>query len=330
MSRRTAVVALAALFLIAAVTAVVLTTPKEEANKPPQAVQIGYLPIYVDLPLFVAKERGFFEKHGVRADLHRFGKSPEIADALNTGEIQFGASIAYASVLATESRDPGRLKIFIADAENPEAYLSSIVIPKDSTITGVSDLVGKTIVSFPGPTAVTFLKLVLKKNGVDPASVTIQELDISLHIDALVTGKADALFTYEPTATQAVVDAEAIKIVPGAVERDVINPWQAGVWVVSSEFARTDPDTTRRVIAALYEAVDYMRANPREAKAALTNYTSIRQDVALRTPNIPFTKMGEIDLPTLQKQTDILTEAKIVSRQMDATELLVPADWLPR
>src|SRR5207248_2015918 len=47
-----------------------------------RTVKIGYLPIYVDLPLFVAKEQGFFQKHGVDVQTVRFAASPEIGTAL--------------------------------------------------------------------------------------------------------------------------------------------------------------------------------------------------------------------------------------------------------
>src|SRR5256885_268598 len=89
------------------------------------AVSIGYLPIYVDLPLFVAKDQGFFDKRGVKVELKRFASSPEIGTALVTGDVQVGASIAYSVVLSIESRDSGKLKVFIVDSETPENYLSS-------------------------------------------------------------------------------------------------------------------------------------------------------------------------------------------------------------
>ena len=244
--------------------------------------------------------------------------------------MQFGASIAYSVVLANESRDPNRLKVFMIDAETKENYLSSIVVPDGSSITRITDLQGKTVVSFPGKTAVGFFKRVLLANRVSPSSVTIQELPIDSHLDAIESGAADALFTYEPTATQAVIDKNAIKVAPGAVETHVIDPWQAGVWVVKRDWAEQNPEVTRRVVAALYEALDYMRANPRDAKVALSGYTTIRSDVALRTPDIPFTKLAEADYEAFQRHADMLLEDGVISRRMDSKSLLAPSEWLPK
>jgi len=293
-------------------------------------VRIGYLPIYVDLPLFVAAQQNLFAKHGVRAELQRFAQSAEIGDALQTGDVQFGASVAYSVVLANESRDPNRLKVFMIDAETKDNYLSSIVVPAGSPVRQVADLRGKTVVSFPGKTAVGFFRRVLQANGVPPSSVTVQELPITSHLDALESGSADALFTYEPTGTQAIIDKNATRLVPGAVETYVISPWQAGVWAVKRDWAEQNPDIARRVIAAIYEALDHMRANPRDAKVALSGYTTIRPDVALRTPDIPFTKLSEANYEAFQKHADMLLADGVISRRIDAKGLLAPREWLPQ
>jgi NitT/TauT family transport system substrate-binding protein len=292
-------------------------------------VRIGYLPIYVDLPLFVAKEKGFFDKRGVQVELIRFASSPEIGTALLTGDLQFGASIAYSVVLSTESRDPDRLKVFIVDSETPENYLSSFVVLANSGIKSLNDLKGKKVGSFPGPTAVTFGKMVLEKAGINPErDLQFVELDSASHLSALESHTIDALFTYEPIATQAVLEKGAVKLLPGAVESEIINPWQAGVWVVGKKMATENSAEASSVMLALYDAIDYIRANPSQAKDALTNYTSIKSTVAQATPNIPFAKLGEVDLAAFQKHADILTGRGVISKQIDASSLLAPGEWV--
>lgn len=280
--------------------------PAEPPSVSSATLRIGYLPIYVDLPLFVAKERGFFSKRGVHVELVRFSSSPEIGTALLTGGIHFGASIALPVALSTEIRDPGRLDIFIVDSENKDNYISSFVTMPNTGIKTLKDLKGRTVGSFPGPNAVTFCKLLLKQAGLDPQNdVKLVELDVSTHISALSSGTVDALFTYEPTATQAVMEKGAVNFMPGAVERNIISPWMAGVWVVSTDFAKKHPVETRAAIAALYDAIRYIRTNSAEAKAALTPYTSIKKKVALATPDIPFSKLNELDVEAFQKNADI-------------------------
>lgn len=299
---------------------------KKTASEP---VKVGYLPIYVDLPLFVAKERGFFDKRGVQVDLLRFESSPEIGTALLNGSIDAGASIATSVALSIESRDPGKMKVFIVDAENKDNYLSSFVVLKGSGINDLQGLKGKKIGSFPGPTAVTFGKMVLEKAGLDPSKdVEYVELAAPTHLSALESKTVDALFTYEPIATQAVMEKNAVKLVPGAVETYIIDPWQAGVWVVNDNFKTTKQEIARQFMLAIYDAIDYMRANPDSAKKALTPYTSIKPEVALATPNIPFTKLGEVNLDALQKHADILMDRKVLSKRIDTKQMLLPTDFV--
>lgn len=317
---------------IAAVSlfAIALSCARQDA-KTAAPIRIGYLPIYVDLPLFVAKQEGFFDRRGVAVELVRFAQSPDIAVALQNGDVKFGASVAFAVILSNESRDPGKLKVFIVDSENEKDYLSSFVALPASGITKLEDLRGKKIGSFPGPQAMTFCKLVLQSAGLDPEKdVTLVELQSASHLSALESKTVDALFTYEPIATQAVLDLGAVKFLPAAVESRVISPWQAGVWVLTSDFQREHPEEAAAIVSALYDAIDFIRKDPTAAKGALSEFTSIRAEVAEATPTIPFAKLGEVDTVALQRHADILQSNGVTSRRITVTELLAPSSWLSK
>ena len=53
-------------------------------------IRIGYLPIYVDLPFFVAMEQDYFSKRELVVEPVCFASSPEIGTALLTGDVHFG------------------------------------------------------------------------------------------------------------------------------------------------------------------------------------------------------------------------------------------------
>lgn len=303
---------------------------KKDAEKASPHVRIAYLPIEVDLPLFVAIEKGYFEKRGVTVEPIRFESSPLMGTALLNNEVHAIASIASSVAFSIESRDPGRFRIFIVDAESPKQYLSALVTMPKSQIKRVADLRGKRVAIFPGPTASTFFNLVFKKHGLDPKSdMTVVELAASLHVQALVNGQVDALATYEPIATQAVVDHGAVKFLPGAVETEIINPWQAGIWLISRRSIEDRPETAKKVVEACYESIDFIRSHPDEAKQALNKFTGIRPDVAAKTPGVPFTKIGEVDLEALQRHADILQEAGVLSRRIETRSLLLDSKFVP-
>lgn len=286
-------------------------------------VNVAYLPIYVDLPLFVAEEEGYFKKRGIDVNFIRFQSSPDMASALVGKDVDAVASIATQSALGIESRDPGKFKIFLIDAETPENPLSSLVVSSKSQIIDPSELKGKLIASFPGPTAKLFAPLAFKEYGLERGDYEIQELQIGSHITALETGMVDAIVTYEPTATQAVLKYGSNKIAPGFIESNVINPWQAGIWIISSDFVENNKDMADKFILAIYDAVDFIKSNPDKAKKSLSRYTAIDMEIATQTPNIPFTKVWEADLVTLQKHANLLTEEKFLQKKIDIPSLIL-------
>jgi NitT/TauT family transport system substrate-binding protein len=288
-----------------------------------EVIRVAYLPIYVDLPLFVAVQERLFETHSVTVELQRFQSSPDIGAALVSDTVDAAASVATSSALALQTRDPGRFKIFLVDAETPANYLSSLLVASSSSIRSITDLRGSTIASFPGPTAKLFGPLALAKLGLAPKDYTVVELEIGSHISALETGRVDAVITYEPTATQAVLKYGSRKLIPGLIESEVINPWQAGIWVVRSSFLRDHPREARNFVLAIYDAVELIRRNPAKAKESLLPYTTIDLAVAQQTPDIPFTKVGEIDMVTLQKHADLLTEKGMLSKAVEIPQLIM-------
>jgi len=320
-SNRVMYTVIAVIFVVAGAIVLAMWRPWHVDTERP--VRIGYLPIYVDLPFFVAFDGLLFQEFGVEVEPIPFQSSPDMGAALITGRIDVAASIATLSALALEARDPGKFKVFLVDAENPENYLSSLIVPENSGATSVEDLKGKTIGSFPGPTAKLFGPLALEKLGLGRSDYEIVELPIGSHNSALNTGRIDAVITYEPTATQGVLKYRARKLVPALIETNVINPWQAGIWIVSTRYLERAPDNGRAVVDAIYAAVDKIRADPVRSKESLRNFTSIEIEIAKATPDIPFTKVWEADLVTLQRHADLLTEEGMLSEKIEIPPLMM-------
>ena len=214
-------------------------------------------------------------------------------------------------------------KVFLVDAETPEQPLSSLLVSSSSIIKKPEELKGAIIGSFPGPTAKLFAPLAFSKYGLGKNDYTILELPIGGHITALETGRIDAVVTYEPTATQAVIKYGSIKIVSGFIERNVINPWQAGIWIMNNNFIVQNKEESIKFVHAIYDAVDFLRNNPNRAKEALSGFTTIDLSIAKETPDIPFTKIWEADLVTLQKHANMLTSEGMLSRHIDIPSLMM-------
>lgn len=289
--------------------------------------KVAYLPIYVDLPLFVAVEEGLFKKRGLNVSLQRFESSPDMSAALLSGRVDAVASIATPTALSVENRDPSRFRIFMVDQATEEAPLSSLILPKGSTVTEISGLRGKIVGSFPGPTATTLAPLAFAVDGLSTSDFRLVDIPPGNHLELLNSGTIDALITYEPTATQAVMKNGATRLVSGFIESRLMDPWPAGSWLISTSKLDTPEERAASELfsGAIYEATDMLRANPEEMKVHLAKYMLIDQDVALNAPNIAFTKSGEADAGALQGYADLLFKENFIDRPVATQELLFVA-----
>lgn len=288
-------------------------------------IDVAYLPIYVDLPLFVAQEEGLFEKRGLRVDMKRFENSPDMNAALVSGRVDAVASIATPTIVTTEARDPGRFRVFMVDQATAANPLSSLLVPSNSDVTSVLQLKGKTIGSFPGPTATILSPLAFQHFGLSPGDYNLTSFPPSNHIGLLETGQVDAIVTYEPTATQAVVKNGSKRLVKGFIEGSLMDPWPAGTWLVSSELYETELGTqqAKAFSDAIHEATDMLRNDPQAMKRHLTEYTLIEADVALAAPNIPFTKAKEVSVDSYQGYADLLLQQGVIDARVDMRSLLI-------
>ena len=60
------------------------------ADQPKEKVRIGYLEVMDDAQVMVAKDAGFFDKHGLDAELQLFGSGTDLIKAIVGGQLQAG------------------------------------------------------------------------------------------------------------------------------------------------------------------------------------------------------------------------------------------------
>ena len=292
-----------------------------QQNKP---VKIGYLPINVDLPLFVALDNKYFQAEGLQVEAVKFASSNLMADALVRGEIDAAASVASPVVFIAESKEKNSIKIFGYNANgNKGNFLSEVLVRKDSDITKIEDLKGKRIAIFPGTLVYSFTKIVLRNHGINESEVEISQLDSQLHLQALEGKSVDALFTYEPSGTigEAKGISKAIYIAP--FETEIVNPWASGAFVLSGKTWESKKEESMKIIRAFYKAFEFVNREKQGANKHLTNYTSIEPSLADKVPVVDFWNACQIDNAKVNEMMGILVENKIVENKVDPQEMVV-------
>jgi len=204
--------------------------------------------------IWVAEEKGFFEKNGVDAEIKPFAFGIDTIDAALTGQLDFGLALDFATTTRLQS---GQLKIVSAIIE-PEAGFHKLAAAQG--ITKPEDLAGKTIGIARGTAQHLVTISYLKNFGV--ADTTLTSLPSLLEIVAsLRAGRIDAAFVWGDGVAQS-------KEIPGVTilgDDKPANVRLHGYISTTNGFAEKNPQAVVNTLKALAEATEWMEANWSEA-----------------------------------------------------------------
>ena len=152
------------------------------------------------LPTVLAKQLGEFEKAGLAVDLVDLkGGSDALKAVLGGSADVVSGYFDHCVNLAAKKQE---LQSFVVYDRYPGEVL--VVSPTHTAeIKSIKDLAGKKVgVSAPGSSTDFFLKFLLKKNGIDPASVAVIGVGLgATAVAAMEQGQIDAAVMLDPSVT---------------------------------------------------------------------------------------------------------------------------------
>lgn len=313
----------AAYLLLLLIPAAVLILPGCQTTGPAdrQRVRMAYQPIVFGLPVFVGKEQKIFEKHGVDVEDKSFTSANDMLNALVAGQVDMVPGSPLVPVVSLESQYPGRFRIISHSVMTSDKPFDRILVKSDSPIKSAKDLAGKKLALIPGTTASNVVRAYLKKEGVDPQSVSFIQLAPTAQLPALQSGSVDALYAYEPLVTIALNQGDAYRAVSGSIYTSMLEPCPLVVLIVDRNFERQHPDAVKKASEAFGEIFQVMRERPAEANMALVPYLKIPAEIAPKVNLQNMTPPGQIQLSNLQQFIDILREIGEVQQPVDAGRL---------
>jgi ABC-type nitrate/sulfonate/bicarbonate transport system substrate-binding protein len=153
--------------------------------------------------------------------------------------------------------------------------------------------------------------------------VQIIQVSPDLQGQALDSKQFDALFTIDPYATIAVEKRLAKVMMDNPRVEYILNPFPAGANAFSIQFINKKPATVKKIVAALEEAVDYIRNHEADAKKILPKYTPLDDSMAQKSHVYEWWKMEEIDKESIQKYADLLYEGKELKKKLDVSPMFL-------
>jgi NitT/TauT family transport system substrate-binding protein len=235
----------------------------------PSTVRIGYLLGDLhQLPFFVAQDRGFFAEEGLNVEVvGPFEAGPAEMDALAANQIDMGYVGVAPAVMAAARKIP----LSIVSGVNLEG--SGLVTGLD--INSLAELKSKKIATpAPGSIQYVMLGMLLAGNNLSFGDIelfpgTVKPPDMP---QSLQTGRIDGYFVWEPFVAKSVVGGYG-KVLVASNEIWPAHP--CCVIVTGGDFGRLHDGTVASVIRAHRRAIDFIAADPAEARAVAAKWTKL-------------------------------------------------------
>jgi sulfonate transport system substrate-binding protein len=246
----------------------------------------------------IIKEKGWLEAalapQGITVNWVKSAGSNKANEALKAGAIDIGSTAGAAALLAkSNGSEIQTIDIF----SQPE--WAAIVVPANSPITSVKDLAGKQVAATTGTDPYFFLQQALEQAGVDPSSVTIQNLQHADGLAALQNGSVDAWAGLDPIMAKA--EAGGAKLLYRNVD---FNSY--GFLNATTRFITERPDVAQTVVNAYEHARVWAIANQAETAQILSTEAAIDLTVATKVIT-ERTNLGVSNIPG-DAQVKILTK----------------------
>lgn len=315
-------------FILFAITVLTLAACNLTNSSPSEwpKLRIGYLPVAAELPLFVAVEKGYFEKSNIKFELIRLASSNDMGNAATADKIDILAGSASNVVF-----DIGDIsgKKHLAFATNPYSntpghITDRLIVKKGSQIKNFSDIKGKKVASFPGSVNRIFTYLILEKYGVPRNSYQYTELLPKDWQPSLQTGAVDVVSALEPQATQIIKDGVGTSIFPGFYADLMPDVPLSGHWVAADYYARADKKQLAAFLNAYEEAIQFCRQHEKEAKSYLVKYANVRENIVADVNLNPWKKLSEINASQFQSYIDLLAKNKALRAKVNISDYLLP------
>ncbi len=270
-------------------------------------VRVGYLPMVSSLTYFVAVENGYFISQNLNISAQAIATSNSIAQDLVGGKIDAAIELAVVPLLAGCDPTNPAFKIFSTSSITSDAGFDGVVVRSNSPIASLGDLSGKRVAVFPGTTAARTLSAVFAKAAPNLPLPQLVPLDPRQHLQALLGGDFEAIYAYEPTLTQAIVEHGA-KRIASSMYAAQLSPNPIGVAALNAAWTSENPRVAKSFVSAIDEAVDFIDKHPIEARQILAKYTGAKPDTAAEMNLMPMSRSSAINKAALENYIQILRD----------------------
>jgi len=254
----------------------------------------------------------------------------QIIDALIGERADFGPPGAAAGIaMIAESKFPGKLRIFGLQGGGiaVNRINDGLIVKPESTIKSFADLKGKTLGHVPGIQWRTISRYMIRAAGLDPdTDVKLVDLAVGMQVPAVIGGSADATLSLEPVGSIAVASGKAKRAIVNPVAMVIADPFYSGASVMTAKFLKERPAVAKKVIEVIDQATDLVNANFDKYKAAIPNYTPIKEDqlASLAQPYLRgYKDLNDTDIKSYQALVDVFIKEGVLTGPLSVRDKIL-------
>lgn len=284
-------------------------------------LRIGYL--RGTEPINLVRIQGTLEKAlepiGVKVEWKGpFGAFAPVAEALNANSIDVTVGSSSAALTAMAGDAP--ISFFAMEWDGGDTM--GLVVPKDSPIRAIKDLIGKSVAVNRGGTGEYLLTRALDKAGVPASEVKKAYLSPPDSAAAMSQNKVDAWAAWSTFYPVAQVQLGA-RVLASAGDIDSEN---SIVYVVRDDFAKANPTAVGILLKKLQEANAWSQANRAEAASIWVKELKVGEDAAKLIASYkinPPVPVRDKESVLLDHQSEWLVQQKILKTKVDLSKHIV-------
>lgn len=206
----------------------------------------------------IAVEKGYLEKEGLTVNIQPYKSGKDALQAVLDGKADVCEVAETPVVFAVLRGNPVRIFGSVAWSQKNMAIIGR----KDRGITTAAELKGKKIGVTLRTNGEFFLRHYLAGHSIPADEIQVENISPDAMVKALVNGDVDAVSTWNPhlATLQKTLGTDA------ATFYDISYVWTWNLTARPSTI-EANPRTIRKILKAMVKASEFIRSNPREARA---------------------------------------------------------------
>ncbi len=282
----------------------------------------------------IAQEKGYFTEAGINLMFQQgTGEDRELPPESDL--YLMGRSRVY----EIEAAHPGLIKAFNFNTQDESRWNDAILVKKNLDITSLSQLEKGSSIGLigGGPARFPLIKIMLKKNNLNPEDFKLISLDdaskIKLTDDVIYrtalindfVSKVNIVYAREPFVSLLLARKDwKIMIDEPLFARNIFSPWPMSMTLFSTKFLKEKPALAQKVISVYDKAISFIRENPQQAQSILSKYIEKKYGInGLKMRLVNYLKSGEIAKEVIQRQSDWYAKNGLTKGKIHAENLII-------